>query len=86
MLAPIQVLQNKFIPSCLFLPKSTNINYLFHKFNVLKINIKFTYAKFMFKYMHNMLPEIFSDYFQWTNQIYNYNTCHIKKLICFYQL
>ena len=43
MLASIQVLQNKLICSCLFLPKSTNINYLFHKFNVLKINniIKF---------------------------------------------
>ena len=66
MLAPIQVHQNKFIRSCLFLPKSTNINYFSHKFNVLKINnvIKFTYAKFMFKYMHNMLPKIFSDYFQ----------------------
>ena len=63
MLAPIQVHQNKFIRSCLFLPKSTNINYFFHKFNVLKINnvIKFTYAKFMFKYMHNMLPKTFSD-------------------------
>ena len=66
MLAPIQVLQIKFICSCLFLPKSTNINYLFHKFNVLKVNniIKFTYAKFIFKYMHNMLPKPFSDYFQ----------------------
>ena len=52
MLAPIQVHQNKFIRSYLFLPKSTNINYLFHKFNALKINniIKFTYAKFMLKY------------------------------------
>ena len=80
MLAPIQVLQNKFIHYCLFLPKSTNINYLFHKFNALKINniIKFTYVKFMFKYMHNMLPETFSDYFQRTNQIHNCNTCHIK--------
>ena len=66
MLAPIQVHQNKFIRSCLFLPKSTNINYFFLKFNVLKINniIKFTYAKLMFKYMHNMLPKTFSDYFQ----------------------
>ena len=65
MLAPIQVVQNKFIRFCLFLLKSTNINYLFHKFNVLKINniIKFSYAKFMFKYTHNMLPETFSDYF-----------------------
>ena len=66
MLDPIQVLQNKFIRSCLFLPKSRNINYLFHKFNVLKVNniIKFTCAKFRFKYMHNMLPEKFLDYFQ----------------------
>ena len=68
MLAPIQVHQNKFICSCLFLPKSTNIhvNYFFHKFNVLKINnvIKFTYAKFMFKYMHNMLAKTFLDYLQ----------------------
>ena len=66
MLAPIQVYQNKLICSCLFLPKSTNINYLFHEFNVLKIKniIKFTYTKFMFKYMHNMLAKTFSDYFQ----------------------
>ena len=66
MLAPIQVNQKKFIRSCLFLPKSKNINYPFHKFNVLKINniIIFTYAKFMFKDMQNMLPKTFSDYFQ----------------------
>ena len=64
MLDPILVHQNKFIRSYLFLTKSTNINYLFHKFNVLKINNinKFTYAKFMFKYMHNMLPKTFSNY------------------------
>ena len=65
MLAPIQVHQKKFIRSSIILPKSTNINHLFHKCNVLKINniIKFTYAKFMFKYMQNMLPKTFSDYF-----------------------
>ena len=58
--APLQVLQNKFIRACLFLSKSTNINYLFYEFNVLKINdlIKIDHAKFMFKYINNMLPHV----------------------------
>ena len=45
--APLQVLQNKFVRACLFLSKSTNINYLFYEFNVLKINdlIKIDHAK-----------------------------------------
>ena len=33
-----------------------------------------SFAKFMFDFHHNNLPDVFSDYFVRTNEIHNYNT------------
>ena len=83
----LQVLQNKFIHACLFLSKSTNINHLLYEFNVLKINdlIRIDHAKFMFKYINNMLHHVFADYFTQLRQIIKALT-NAKHVNCFYQL
>ena len=72
----LEVLQNKFIRASLFLPRNSPIDYLYGKFQALKLKdmIKFEFAKFIFKFKNNMLPLSFSNYFVDLTKIHKHNT------------
>ena len=72
----LEVLQNRFLRASLFLPRKTNTNLLYFRFQVLKLKdmIKMEYAKFMFKFKNKMLPSSFDNYFTNLDKVHKYNT------------
>ena len=60
----LSILQNKILRACLFRPRRYETNLLYSGFRVLKLEdmIKMDFAKFMFKYSNNMLPNSFNNY------------------------
>ena len=71
----LEVLQNKFIRACLFLPRSFAIDSLYVKFQTLKLNgiIRLEIAKFIFKSKNSMLPLSFNNDFVNLNKIHKHN-------------
>ena len=61
----IKILQNRFVRASLFHSRHYLLNVLYCEFGVLKLAdmIKMEYAKFLFKFNNNMLPEYFKHYF-----------------------
>ena len=72
----LSILQNKILRACLFCPRRYETNLLYSRFRVLKLvgMIKMEFAKFIFKYSNNMLPNSFNNYFNKLEDIHNYNT------------
>ena len=72
----LSILQNKILRACLFCPRRYETNLLYSRFRVLKLDdmIKMEFAKFIFKYSNNMLPNSFNNYFIKLKNIHNYNT------------
>ena len=72
----LSTLQNKILKACLFCPRRYETNLLCSRFRVLKLDdmIKMEFAKFIFKYSNNMLPNSFNNYFIKLENIHNYNT------------
>ena len=72
----IFLLQKKAVRICTNSSYITHTNPLFHKLNVLKIsdiNILQT-GTFMFKYINNLLPEVFSNLFSFNRNLHKYPT------------
>lgn len=72
----VEVLQNKFIRASMFCSRDCPTNYLYSKFQTLKLNdmIRMEFAKFMYKYNNHMLPSSFNSYFTKLDQIHRYDT------------
>ena len=72
----LKVLQNKFVRASLFSPRNTSTNLLYNQFQSLKLRdmIDMEFAKFVFKFKHNLLPSSFKNYFVKLDCIYKYNT------------
>ena len=72
----LSILQNKILRACLFRPRRYETNLLYSRFKVLKLEdmIEMEFAKFMFKYSNNMLPNSFNNHFIKLENIHNYNT------------
>ena len=70
----LSILQNKILRVCLFCPRRYETNLLYSTFRVLKLDdmIKMEFAKFIFKYSNNMLPNSFNNYFIKLENIHNY--------------
>ena len=67
---------SKILRACLFCPRRYETNLLYSKLRVLMLDdmIKMEFAKFIFKYSNNMLPNFFNNYFIKLENIHNYNT------------
>ena len=72
----LSILQNKILRACLFCSRHYEINLLYSMFRILKLDdmTKMEFAKFIFKYSNNMLPNSFNNYFIKLENIHNYNT------------
>ena len=72
----LSILQNKILRAWLFRPRRYETNLLYSRFRVLKLEdmIEMEFAKFMFKYSNNMLPNSFNNHFIKLENIHNYNT------------
>ena len=72
----LSILQNKIFKACLFCPRRNETNLLYSRFRILKLDdmIKMKFAKFMFKYSNNTLPNSFNNYFIKLENIHNNNT------------
>ena len=72
----LSILQNKILRACLFCSLRYETNLLYSRFRVLKLDdmIKMEFAKFIFKYSNNMLPNSFNNYFIKLENIHSYNT------------
>ena len=72
----LEVLQNKFIRTSLFLSQNSPIDSQSVKFQTLKLQemITFEFAKFIFKFKSNILPLTFFNYFVDLNKINKHNT------------
>ena len=72
----LSILQNEILRTCLFRSCRYETNLLYSRFRVLKLEdmIKMEFAKFMFKYSNNMLPNFFKNHFIKLENIHNYNT------------
>ena len=72
----LSILQNKILRACFFRPRRYEMNLFYSRFRVLKLEdmIKMEFAKFMFRYSNNMIPNSFNNHFIKLENIYNYNT------------
>ena len=73
------VLRNKFIRATSFLPQNSPTNSLYVKFQTLKLKgmIRLEFAKFIFKFINNMLPSSFNNHFIDLNKIHKHHTRQI---------
>ena len=74
----LKVLQNKIIRIINGVPPRTNVERLYVTMGVLSLKRINNYAigLFMYKYVNNMLPELFVDFFSNVTDLQHYNTKH----------
>ena len=77
LLYKIKTLQNRFLRASLFRPSRFSINALYFEFGVLKLDdmIDTEYAKFLFRFSNNMLPNYFNSYFTSLDSIHHHYIC-----------
>lgn len=70
------ILQNKILRACLFCPKQYPTLLLYSKMAVLKLEdmVTMEFAKFMYKFNNQMLPNSFDNYFIKLETVHSYNT------------
>ena len=78
LLYKIKTLQNRFLRASLFRLSRFSVNALYFEFGVLKLDdmIDMEYAKFLFRFTNNMLPNYFNSYFNSLDSI----LIHAKKV------
>ena len=76
LLYKIKTLQNRFLRASLFRPSRFSVNALYFEFGVLKLDdmIDMEYAKFLFRFSNNMLPNYFNNYFTSLDSIHHHYT------------
>ena len=81
LLYKIKTLQNRFLRAILFRPSRFSVNALYFEFGVLKLNdiIDMEYAKFLFRFSNNILPNYFNSYFTSLDSIHHHYTRQKKK-------
>lgn len=80
-LQKIKVLQNRFLRASLFRHRRSSSNALYSEFGVLKLDdmITMEYAKFLYRFSNNMLPEYFNNYFTDLKLVHQHNTRQSNK-------
>ena len=75
------VLQNKIIRIINGVPPRTNVERLYVTMGILSLKRIYNYAigLFMHKYVNNMLPELFVDFFSNVTDLHHYNTRHANR-------
>ena len=75
-LRQLMTLQNKIVKLIAGVPRRTNTDAFYVKFNILPLKKMFVYivGLFVYKYDNDMLPELFADMFTPVCNIDNYDT------------
>ncbi len=78
----IQTVQNKSLKTLFNLKWDTSTNELHHNLKVLKVCdvFKIHISEFVYKSIHNILPNVFTNYYQTVNEIHQHGTKKSMKL------
>ncbi len=78
----IQTVQNKSLKALFSLKWDTSTNELHHTFKVLKVCdvFKIRISELVYKSIHNILPNVFTNYYQTVNELHRHGTRNAMKL------